>query len=409
MIEDALIDNKIAEQIHRNETYVPETKDPYIKFAPGSINRDEIILIVGNRGNDWSKLPLTEQFRKKYNEKDGVFYNMDYDEVRYEAPNCDIETYILPYYTHTKNNINEFCICMYKEYPHYFCNLIIYEILYKDNLVDDIIINRVVKLIENGQNVLEPGMLVVNEDTFLANCNNFTYERASQFVPTTEKYKKKYPIFLKHFIHYSRPRYNTIEFVKEKSDYSKLKAYYKVISHLEHKERHYVVKFKINEEGKFDDADVALVGEYERHYNLQGGIPNIDRIFYRNGFWPEGLNYISENIRKKFKPEDGIFPDIDLLDLDFKNFHDDRFYQGGCYKDIGEINSYKFKDGTEQYYLEKIVYNEKFEIMDAFYIKLPYQNMPVEKVFELYEKEYGDKTVEDWLNELEKQDYNVVK
>ena len=400
MDELYLYESSLAEQINYNMTYEPETEDPYIRFAPDSKSNIYIILIIGNRGNDWSKLPLTDHFREKYNEEDGVFFNMDYEELDFVAPRGDIETYLLPYYAYNDNK-NIYSVYMYKGNGS-FCSLIIFEIIYKDNLVDDIQVNKVIKLIENGKDVQDPdnaGMLVVNEDTFLANCRNFTYEKASKFIPTTDNYKKKYPMFIKHFIHYSRPTYNTIEFVKENSDYSKLKAYYKVISHLEHKERHYVINFKIDEEGRFDDAEVILVGEYERHYNLQGGIPNIDRIFYRNGYWPEGLNYISENIRKKFRPEDGIFPDIDLLDLDFENFHDDRFYQGGCYKDIGEINSYMFKDGTEQYYLEKIVYNEKFEIMDAFYIKLPYKNLPVKEVFDLYEKEYGDKTVEEWLQE----------
>ena len=48
-------------------------------------NHQELGYILAKKNEDWSKLPLTSSFREKYNEKDGVLGDLEYDEIKYRA------------------------------------------------------------------------------------------------------------------------------------------------------------------------------------------------------------------------------------------------------------------------------------------------------------------------------------
>ena len=43
----------------------------------------EIGYELAKKNNDWSKLPLSKKFRKKYNSQDGILGKVEFDDIKY--------------------------------------------------------------------------------------------------------------------------------------------------------------------------------------------------------------------------------------------------------------------------------------------------------------------------------------
>ena len=219
-------------------------------------------------------------------------------------------------------------------------------------------------------------------------------------VAVSDKFKLKYPEFIDIFYHNSPMIYHRIELVNEMSDYDNNKAYFKVYSKLEWKERHYVVNYTIDANGYLDDAIARCVGEYDQNEYIERGYDEYqawDLLFFKNSHFAE-QSKITERLKTEVRNSEykSIFQDIDMISPNF-------MYQEELYDSIDieigdnlyQIIKYVWKDGSVHYYDKYIkIVNNKFD--EVVFKHLPYTNMNVEsmknsfnndKIYLNYEKE----------------------
>lgn len=351
--------NLIVDEIITNE------ENKYIEFD----DFNEMGLYLAKKNGDWSKFHLSKEFRKKYNEKNGIFGNMKFDNVEYK-----------PYHDgkYSFEDYSYLVVTQGKKKTAYTFSLI--------NTGDgyNIEFYNIIELVdENGFDL--DAKIIINKENF---GNSFRkLSRGSndeQSIAVTNNFHKKYPHFLDLFIHYSPPEFNRIKFLEDRSSFDKKEAYFEVDSELECKIRTYKVKFKLDEKGYLDDADVELLEE-ERYAGNSQNTGN--KIFYKNSNW-DNIK-ITNNFKNNHKKSISTFQDIDELDNNF-SFSKDEYVAYTIIPHEKSICGFKFKDGKFRYYLKESKLDNNNYFDECIYIKLPYENMTIEEVKELYLKSISE-------------------
>ena len=75
------INKEIIESI--NNSIISEIEETEERWWRTFDNHNELAYWVAVKNGDWSDLHLTSYFRSKYNEKDGIFGDMQFDKVEY--------------------------------------------------------------------------------------------------------------------------------------------------------------------------------------------------------------------------------------------------------------------------------------------------------------------------------------
>ena len=340
-------------------------------YARGGEKWLELCYIVAKKNGDWSNLPLTDNFRKKYNEKDGILGDVEYDNIEYR-PYADTEEdlYFKDYYTY-------FVITQNQQKTAYIFSP---EYIDEDILLNDVgIFDKVLISDENGNKIKSYGHYF--------NDNSYSYcfymlshgGNDEKSVAVTEHFHRKYPYFLDLFIHYSPLTFNHIEFVPERSSWERKEAYFIVNSQLECKKRYYKVKFTLDNRGYLDDVKVNKVNEEE----YDGSSDEIAaKLLYENSNWDE--LQITDNYRKKFNGQ-SYNTDIKRINIDYD--------ANGEYIDKKNYNEYLWQytmqDGTTSVYYIKYIMDENGYIDDIECNKLNYDNIPIKEAKELYLKDHN--------------------
>lgn len=261
----------------------------------------ELILEVAKKNNDWTGLPLSKKFRKKYNSKDGILGKIEFDTI--ELNPFSAEDNYIGTMTHllVKNGKKRSVYIYWQKYEN------------KTNLLDDVSIVGPIDISDEKGEEIDYRLPFIGDAKLH---NIFQLVRGNIYetgVAVTEKFHKKYPFFLDLFIHYSPLSYNDIAFLREESDIDNNIAIFEVNSILECKRRKYEVKLIFDDKMYLDDAEVKLVKEEEYSGDKQYITA---KIIYQNSNW-DSLE-LTNSFRKKYNNLDGVINDIDSINIDIE-------------------------------------------------------------------------------------------
>lgn len=344
------------------------TYSEYVYYGPDSYTSWELGYEVAKKDGNWSRLPLSSEFRKKYNERDGILGNLEFDKIEL-APYDNITEYSDKYYFVNRNCY--FVISRGKEKIAY-----IYNLKYDGNLLSDVLIKDVCNLSnEYGEELNVSGYAITNNNfkdsmDFLARGGN-----DEKSVAVTEHFYRKYPYFLDLFIHYSPLEFNEIRF--NGGNFEDRIANFIVDSRLECVKREYEVKFKLDERGYLDDAEAKCINteNYERE-NL--AYPWGAQVFFKNGNW-NNLK-ITDKFRNKYNSKNGCYYDIDSIDVDV-------WVRGSESIDLyTRICAYAYIDGTEKWFCHKQLNDTNGYLDDIEFIPIDYNGTDAKKAKEIYLK-----------------------
>lgn len=253
-------------------------------YARGGDGWLEVCYLVAQKNGNWDNLFLSENFRKKYNEKDGILGDLQYDSIEYRPYAGSNEDYYfkedMTYFVITQGKSKT----VYKFHPVYLDN----------NQLDDVQFSEIIQLYDKNGNRISVGGETIDKDSFEYSffklCIGGDDEKR---IAVTDNFHRKYPFFLDIFEHYSPLTYNLIEFVSERSSWDRKEAYFIVDSKLECKKRHYKVKFTIDSRGYLDDVEVKKVNEVE--YESTDEYRSV-KLLYPNSNW-QNLE-ITDNYKK---------------------------------------------------------------------------------------------------------------
>ena len=348
----------IVEESH-NAKYYEDSYDTHAYDALG--------LKLAQKNNDWSKYYLSKSFKEKYNEKDGIFGDMQFDKVEYR-----------PYNT--------------GKYPFEECSyLVVTQGLKKTvyifsiiNVINglDIYWGDIIYLTDENGNELD-ARVTFNQNNY-GNCFTKLVDRDEDMIAVSDNFYKKYLCFNNIFIHYSHQ--TEAYFIPEKSSWDKKEAYFKVLSEYECLERHYVVNFTIDEKGYLDDVKVNLVGEYPCSYvrKEKAGM----QVFYKHSNWDSlMLNY---NFIKKYENKNSIYDDIDEVDIDRTGYDFYEYDPKNHEYDI--IVHCVHLDGSKHWLYLDFTYEEKGlleeYLEDAEILTIDYNGSDYEEAKQRYREQY---------------------
>ena len=353
----------IVKDIDNNKDEIETTERWWRTFE----NHNELAYWVAIKNGDWSDLHLTDVFRKKYNEKDGIFGDMQFDKVEYR-----------PYHD-GKYPFEDFAylvITQGKKKTAYTYSL---DPSSSGDGYNDVIIGDVYPLTDEKGNELD-FRVGITEKNFFNKMDDLAWgHEEEQLVGVTDHFHKKYPYFLDLFIHYSPLTFNHIEFVPERSSWERKEAYFIVNSQLECKKRYYKVKFTLDNRGYLDDAKVNKVNDEEYVGNYDEIAAKLE---YENSNWDELK--ITDNYRKKFNGQ-SYNPDIKKINIDYDVKSE--YVEKGNYNEY--LLQYTMQDGTTSVYHIKYIMDENGYIDDIECNKLNYDNIPIKEAKELYLKDHN--------------------
>ena len=345
-----------------------------IDYARGGDRWLELCYIVAQKNGNWSTLPLTNSFKNKYNEKDGILGDIQYDNIEYRPyADTDEDYYFKNYYTY-------FVITQGKVKIAYIFNP---EYLNDDVLLNDVgIVDTVLVSDENGIKIKSYGHY------FNDNSYTFCFYMLSRggddelSVAVTDNFHKKYPYFIDLFIHYSPLEFNEIRF--NVGNFDDRVAYFIVDSRLECIKREYEVKFVIDDKGYLDDATATCINEekYEREYLHDPG----DIVIFKNSNW-NNLR-ITNKFKNKYNPKDGCFPEIDNINIDIfsQGYENISGYRYTGMNNYTELSDFVYKDGSHKWYCVKYIADENGYLDDIEFIPIEYNGTNSKKAKEIYLK-----------------------
>lgn len=343
------------------------------KYYFDSDNESTFLEKICNRNGNWKNLPLSDKFLAKYNEKYGIFEDIDFDKVEVNPyVNTDEKLY-LSHYNHiilTKNNkkyvyqYDLMCQGSFSKPPYY-------------PLLDDIVLSEpVVMEVDNNGNFeyKRPMTDSYKSENIYNLLNGGVYETS---VATTEHFKEKYPYFLDLFIHYSPLSFNKIKFFEDESDLDNNIAIFSVDSVLECKKRKYKVELILDDKLYLDDCEVELLEEttYKGNSNDSSA-----KALYLNSNL-DNTN-LSDDFIKKLETKGSYFPDIEDINIDIKV--DVECINNDDYSEY--ISCYKMKDGNTNSYYEKFYIDMDGKISNIISERLQFQNLTAIEVAENYLK-----------------------
>ena len=343
---------------------IEETKEYEINENKIGFNSYEdteyLIMQVAIKDGNWSNLLLTDNFKSKYNEKDGVLGKLQFDKIEYKPYNEGR----YPFEERTY-----FVITQGLKKTVYTFNL-----MGKNGYLDDIKYFEIFDLTdENGQEL--DAKVTIDKDNFtrifymLSQGGN-----DEKSVAVTDSFHEKYPYFLDLFIHYSPLGANEIRF--KGGNWKDKVAYYEVDSVLECVKREYEVKFEIDDKGYLNDATVICVKAeyYEREYI---DYP-YDAILYKNSNW-NNLK-ITDKFKNKYNSKDGCLPDGDNINVTIGSI-------GAEFIDLYTIvRNYAYKDGSNKWFCEKYVNDKNGYLDDIEFIPIDYNGTDAKIAKEIYLK-----------------------
>ena len=344
-------------KINNDDFVIDESKKEYYIGGKGW---HELVLEVAKKNNDWTGLPLSKKFRKKYNSKDGILGKIEFDTVELNP------------FSEKENFLGTMCHLIFKKGNKQFAY--IYKQKYDDKtlLLDDVELKGPIDMFdENGKEL--DYRRPFNDEWKLANIYNLDrgniYETG---VAVTEKFHKKYPFFLDLFIHYSPLSYNEIEFLKEESDLDNNIAVFEVNSILECKKRKYEVKLIFDDKQYLDDAEVKLVKEED----YRGNSENTSlKILFKNSNW-DSIK-VTNKYKNKFNGNSFI-NEIDDIDIDY-------FSESKTVGNREYIRKYRMVDGKYSFYHIKYYFDGNELIDDVNCVKLDYDStLTLDEVLEKY-------------------------
>ena len=329
---------------------------------------DSIGLKLAQKNNDWSKYHLSKSFKEKYNEKDGIFGDIQFDKIEfrpYQDGKYAFEDYSYLVITQgLKKTVYTFSIF---------------------NAIDgfDIRWGDTIPLTDEFGNELD-AIVTFNKDNY-EHCFNMLTGNDEEMVAVSDKFYNKYKYFDYIFIHYS-PNIKSY-FIAEKSSWDNKEAYFKVYNEYECIERHYIVDFTINDYGYLDDVKVNLVGEYP--YN-EGMKEAWIQVFYNNSNWK--YLKLTADFYSKYENQTSIYDDINKVDIDnsgydfveynIKNPNDDIIFRAKYYD--GSIH-WLYLDFT----YEEHGYDDKY-LDDVNIIELEYKGDNIEEAKRICLERYVD-------------------
>ena len=332
----------------------PKMHEYYINDEVG---RDKLILEVAKKNNDWSNLPLSENFRKKYNEKDGIFGKLKFDSIDLNYYKEGEKSYIGgTHHLRLKDGKQEIIYLIYGKHTEK-------KDFTEIPLLDDVDLFGPIYLTDkNGKEV--DYRLPFTDDLKESNLNKlargdvYTFYSESS-VAVSERFHKKYPFFLDLFIHYSPLSFNRITFLEKESDLDNNIAIFEVDSVLECKKRKYKVKLILDKRLYLDEAEVELIKEAE----YEGDWTYITaKLLYKNSNW-DSLE-LTDNFRKKYTPAKGIIKEIDEMNIDY-GLGTETVVANKEY-----IKTFMHKDMYEVKYKLEYIYNEDDYVDDIVVTKI---------------------------------------
>ena len=354
---------KNSQNITIEETKEYEINENKIGFNSYE-DTENLIMQIAIKDGNWSNLLLTDNFKSKYNEKDGVLGKLQFDKIEYKPYNEGRYSF---------EDRTYFVITQGLKKTAYTFNLI-----GKNGYIDDIKYFEIFDLTdENGQEL--DAKVTINNDNFTRIFHMLSQGGDDEkSVAVTNHFHKKYPFFLDIFEHYSPLRFNPIEFVPERSSWEKQEAYFIVDSKLECRKRYYRVKFTLDDKGYLDDVKVNKVNEEEFDGD---GQERINKITYQNSNW-DNLK-LTDNFRSKYDNKIGIMDDIENINIDI-DVDETTLEINGKY-----ITCFASKnDEIVSYYFEYIK-DKDGNLDNVVCEKLPYINKTASEVKELYLKDHS--------------------
>ena len=346
---------------------IEETKEYEINENKIGFNSYEdteyLIMQVAIKDGNWSNLLLTDNFKSKYNEKDGVLGKLQFDKIEYKPYNDGR----YPFEERTY-----FVITQGLKKAVYTFNLI-----GKNGYLDDIKYFEIFELTdENGREL--DAKVTINVDNFIRIFYMLSLGGDDEkSVAVTDSFHKKYPFFLDIFEHYSPLRFNPIEFVPERSSWDRKEAYFIVDSKLECKKRHYKVKFTLDDKGYLDDVKVNSVNEEEYDVEPLGWdywrdhISPILVLIYKNSNYK--LIKSTIKFKEKYNNENRIFENVNIYD----------------YQQYNKLLCLILDDNKKYYYIDAVLLDDEETVDDIVINELPYDNLTFEEAKELYLKEHN--------------------
>lgn len=274
-------------------------------------NEVEFLQKLCMKNGNWKNYPLSKEFLSKYNEKDGIFGDMQFDKVEVfpyrEKDNSADFLARAPHIEITKNN--DLIVYKYSLKTHgTFSKPPYYPIL------DDVELTEPVYMIPNKQGLYDFKMPFNKsyriDNLSILTSNDIGYLNA---VATTNHFQTKYPHFLDLFIHYSPLSFNKIMFIEKESDLDNNIAIFEVDSILECKKRKYRVKLILDDKLYLDDAEVEMIEEKEYVGNNLYITP---KLIYINSNW-DNLE-LTDNFIQKYKDVNSLIKDIDNINYDIE-------------------------------------------------------------------------------------------
>ena len=353
---------KLSDRIKKNATR--EEKEIIYSFY--SYPRKAITELCKKNGN-WELLPIDDELYEMYNEKDGILGNINFDSIEGIDEENDVGKGMVVV-TNGKQKVRYLIGFSY------------------GNLIHSVEISERVELTDLEGKELDTRYKFI-DNRIAYNFNNLCDDGAEwedgtiigSDIAITDNFRKKHPIFLDLFTHYSPLDYNPITFVENKSELNNHMAYFIVTSVLECKEREYKVYYQLDENNYLDDAYAVCVKERELEPdNSNSGT----KAFYLNS----NLNNTSmSDSFKKYIEEHGSY-NSDINEININYFSDEICLDEGLYTKF--IRCYKMNDNSiNSYYVEYTYDNNVLNSIVS--TKLRYKNMSAEEVKELYLKEYN--------------------